>query len=148
MGLVTLKGIQILLTWKNILRHRRLSRENQWRIFKVSLLICDLILTALAYRVAYWIRFEQFSRFFQEDVRTDIHYYRLLALGLVVSWLVLNALYGLYQQKNLLGGTREYAKVFRASIITLLILIIASFIDPTLFIAAVAAARLAALVLL
>ena len=112
-----------------------ISRETQWRIFLACLVLCDLALTALAYRVAYWVRFEQFAQFFQEDARTDINYYRLLAAGLVTSWLVLNALFGLYQRKNLLGGTQEYSKVFRASIISLLILIIASFLDPGLFIA-------------
>jgi exopolysaccharide biosynthesis polyprenyl glycosylphosphotransferase len=112
-----------------------ISREAQWRIFLVSLILCDLALTALAYRVAYWIRFEQFAQFFQEDALTDINYYRLLAVGLVATWLGLNALFGLYQRKNLLGGTQEYSKVFRASIISLLIVIIASFLDPGLFIA-------------
>jgi len=72
-----------------------ISRETQWRIFLACLVLCDLALTALAYRVAYWVRFEQFAQFFQEDARTDINYYRLLAAGLVASWLVLNALFGL-----------------------------------------------------
>jgi len=112
-----------------------ISREAQWRIFQVSLVLCDLALTALAYRVAYWIRFEQFVTLFQEDAPDDIKYYRLLAFGLVVSWLGLNALFGLYQRKNLLGGTQEYAKVFRASVISLLLVIIASFLDPGLFVA-------------
>jgi exopolysaccharide biosynthesis polyprenyl glycosylphosphotransferase len=112
-----------------------ISREAQWRILMVSLILCDLGLTALAYRVAYWIRFEQFTQFFQEGALTDINYYRLLTLRLVAAWIGLNALFGLYQRKNLLGGTQEYSKAFRASIFVLLIVIIASFLDPGLYIA-------------
>jgi len=42
---------------------------------------------------------------------------------------------GLYNQKNLLGGTEEYALVFRATLIGLLLVIIISFLEPTFIIA-------------
>jgi exopolysaccharide biosynthesis polyprenyl glycosylphosphotransferase len=114
---------------------KTLSRESQWHIYQISLILSDFLMIALALRLAYWLRFEQSLGVFIEDATFDVSYYRLLTLWLVMIWLALYALHGLYQQKNLLGGTQEYAKVFRASSFGLLIAIIASFLEPSLFIA-------------
>jgi exopolysaccharide biosynthesis polyprenyl glycosylphosphotransferase len=112
-----------------------ISREGQWRIYQACLVLCDLLLTILALRLAYWLRFELSISLFAEDAPSDVSYYRQLAIWLIGVWLVLYAFHGLYQRKNLLGGVQEYAKVFRASSLGLLITIIASFLDPDLFIA-------------
>jgi exopolysaccharide biosynthesis polyprenyl glycosylphosphotransferase len=50
-------------------------------------------------------------------------------------WLGLLALHGLYQRKNLLGGIQEYAKVFRATSLGLVIVVLAGFLIPELYIA-------------
>ena len=112
-----------------------ISRKSQWRIYQLCLVLCDFLLTILAARLAYWVRFEQSISLFAEDATNDVSYYRLLAFWMVVIWLVLYALHGLYQRKNLLGGIQEYSKIFRASSFGLVIVIIASFLDPGMFIA-------------
>lgn len=112
-----------------------ISRGTQWRVYLMSLFLCDFLLTALAFRVAYWIRFEQFVSLFQIEAKDDISYYRLLSLGLILTWFIMNAFHGLYLRKNLLGGIQEYAKLFRASVFSLLFVIIVSFMDPKLLIA-------------
>jgi exopolysaccharide biosynthesis polyprenyl glycosylphosphotransferase len=112
-----------------------ISRASQWRIFTISLLFSDFVLTVLAFRLAYWIRFEKFVTLFMEDATSDISHYRLLALALFPLWLGLMAVHGLYQRKNLLGGIQEYAKVFRASSLGLVIVVLAGFLIPELYIA-------------
>lgn len=111
------------------------SRETQWRILQVCLVIGDFLLIALAFRLAYWVRFEQFIKLFIDDAMTNVNHYLILTLTLFPIWLGLTALHGLYQRKNLLGGVQEYAKVFQASSLGLIIVIFAGFLDPQLYIA-------------
>jgi exopolysaccharide biosynthesis polyprenyl glycosylphosphotransferase len=61
--------------------------------------------------------------------------YRLLVLFLLPLWLALIAISGLYNRQNLLGGTQEYSRTFRATSIALLIVIVAGFLEPDLIIA-------------
>ncbi len=112
-----------------------ISREGQWRIYQACLVLCDFLLIILALRLAYWLRFELSISLFAEDATKNASYYLLLTIWLIGMWLVLYTVHGLYQRKNLLGGIQEYSKVFRASSFGLLITIIASFLDPDLFIA-------------
>ncbi|NIP42092.1 MAG: sugar transferase, partial [candidate division Zixibacteria bacterium] len=88
-----------------------------------------------AFRLAYWGRFELSMPFFQQDALSDIRHYQLLTTTLVPLWILLFILQGLYKPNNLLGGTREYAKIFRSSSYGLLIVIFVGFLEPTLFIA-------------
>jgi exopolysaccharide biosynthesis polyprenyl glycosylphosphotransferase len=50
-------------------------------------------------------------------------------------WLAIFGLNGLYAKDNLLGGTQEYARVFRSIVTGFLLIIFAGFVDTTLFIA-------------
>jgi exopolysaccharide biosynthesis polyprenyl glycosylphosphotransferase len=50
-------------------------------------------------------------------------------------WLVIFAFNGLYAKSNLLGGTREYSKVFRSAGEGFLLIVIIVFLEPTLIIA-------------
>jgi exopolysaccharide biosynthesis polyprenyl glycosylphosphotransferase len=112
-----------------------ISRQSQWRIFLISLIISDFLMIAFAFRFAYWIRFEQFVHIFVEDAIISVTHYRLLTLLLFPIWLGLIAMDGLYQRKNLLGGIQEYSKVFFASSLGLVIVIIVGFLNPGLYIA-------------
>jgi exopolysaccharide biosynthesis polyprenyl glycosylphosphotransferase len=112
-----------------------LSRQAQWRIFLFSLLLSDMVLAALSFWLAYWIRFEQSVSFFSDDAALSVSHYRLLTLLLFPTWIGLFAILGLYQRNNLLGGTQEYAKVFWASSFGLVTVIVVGFLDPKLSIA-------------
>jgi exopolysaccharide biosynthesis polyprenyl glycosylphosphotransferase len=59
----------------------------------------------------------------------------MLVLILIPTWLVLYTFHGLYQEKNLLGGIKEYDTVFRASSFGILLVIIFGFLIPTIPIA-------------
>ncbi len=100
------------------------------------LVISDLILLSLAFKLAYMIRFEASLGLFQIDSLSSPAYYDSLTLVLVILWMISFALSGLYNRKNLLGGVEEYSLLFRSTLGALLVLIFGSFILPEFIIAA------------
>lgn len=111
------------------------SRPTQWLIYRVALIISDILMTGLAFRLAYFFRFEASIDLFVETAVVSIDYYRILLNIASVLWLLIFAINGLYNPQNLLGGTREYDKVFRSSTMGFLIIVIAGFLQPDLIIA-------------
>jgi len=107
----------------------------QWWVFLFSLLAVDALLLCLAFRVAYFIRFELALPIFQQDVRPTLAYYQALTLFLVGAWLIGFAVAGLYQRRHLLGGIDEYSRLFRSTTVSLLIVVVAGFLDRPLEIA-------------
>jgi exopolysaccharide biosynthesis polyprenyl glycosylphosphotransferase len=112
-----------------------ISSQTQWRIFTLVLVICDTLLLFLAFKLAYWIRFETALRLFQLDVIASGPYYEKLTLAFTAIWLVVFAVSGLYNRKNLLGGVEEYSLLFRTTLIGLLIFTFGSFLIPEFIIA-------------
>jgi len=106
-----------------------------WRPIQAGLILSDALAIMAAFRAAYWIRFEMALPLFRLDVvPPPLFYYRLFAV-LVPIWVIIFALLGLYQKKNIFGGLKEYALVFRGATIGMLILIVAGFVDPGFIIA-------------
>ncbi len=112
-----------------------ISRPGQWLLYRLALIIMDVVMIGLAFRLAYYVRFEAQFSFFDEDAFVAIGYYQWLVAFSSMLWLLIFALNGLYNQQNLLGGTREYAKVFRSSSMGFLIIVLAGFLQPTLLVA-------------
>ena len=110
-------------------------RQFQWLLYRVSLLIIDSVMIGMAFRLAYFFRFEVPFSFFDPTAVIDPSYYQSLVLLASASWLVIFAFNGLYNQQNLLGGTREYSIVFRSSTEGFLLIVIAGFLQPDLLIA-------------
>jgi exopolysaccharide biosynthesis polyprenyl glycosylphosphotransferase len=109
-----------------------LSRPAQWRALILTLIVSDLLLTGLAFRLAYIVRFNLGLPFFRLEVVPSFSLYRAFAVGLAVVWIIIFAVNGLYQRRNLLGGTHEYALVFRATSVGMLLVILAGFLEPDL----------------
>ena len=114
---------------------RQRSREHEWRILIAALIGNDLLMTGLAFRVAFWIRFEIGLAFFEFEALRSQAYYEQLVLILVPLWLAIFALAGLYQRDALLGGTDEYDRVFRGTTLGLLLVVVVGFLDPNLIVA-------------
>lgn len=129
------KAIDISLVNKIAQVSGTISSQAQWNILRIVLIVSDTVMIGLAFRLAYWIRFELSLNLFEEDVFTNITYYQLLTFIFVPAWLILFGFHGLYQKKNLLGGIQEYDRIFRAISISTLIVIITGFIEPNLLIA-------------
>jgi exopolysaccharide biosynthesis polyprenyl glycosylphosphotransferase len=112
-----------------------ISKQYQWLFYRIALLIVDFLMVNAAFELAYYFRFEGPFGFFAEDAIVSPEYYQQLVFLSSATWLLIFALNGLYTQENLLGGTKEYAKVFRASSEGFLLIVIAGFLQPSLIVA-------------
>jgi len=106
------------------------SPQTQWRILVALLIVNDTLALGIALLLAYLVRFNLDLSIFQLDALSNYDYYQQISFILIPIWLILFAVNGLYQHKKLLGGTEEYALVFRATSFGTLIIIIFSFLLP------------------
>jgi len=114
----------------------RISPQTQWRAFIASLLAVDAATIGLAFWLAYIFRFNLSLAFFQLEVVPSFSFYRnLTTVFLIPLWVIVFAVTGLYRKQNLLGGTQEYAIVFRATTVSFVLVIAAGFLEPDLVIA-------------
>jgi exopolysaccharide biosynthesis polyprenyl glycosylphosphotransferase len=112
-----------------------LPRHMQWFLYKVALVVSDVLMTGLAFRLAYFVRFETQLAIFEENALISIEHYRLLVALASFLWILIYWMNGLYNSQNLLGGTREYDKIFRSSTIGFLLIVVAGFLEPSLIVA-------------
>lgn len=106
-------------------------RERRWHSLILLLIVNDLLMVGLALRCAYWVRFNIPLPIFQPDALSELSFYRTLSLALIPFWIVIFALYGLYQRHNLFGGVQEYSLIFRATSTGILLVIVLGFLEPT-----------------
>jgi len=100
----------------------------QWRLYVIFMLLNDLVMIGLAFRLSYFIRFELGIPVFQELALQSVSFYRTLVFILIPIWLTVFAIVGLYNRQNLLGGTREYSLVFNGTTIGMFLVIAAGFL--------------------
>jgi exopolysaccharide biosynthesis polyprenyl glycosylphosphotransferase len=112
-----------------------IPRNLQWALYITGLILSDAVMTFLAFRLAYYFRFELFVQYFDPNATVSFEKYRFLIYSMPFLWLLIFAVNGLYAKDNLLGGTREYAKVFRSASVGFLLIVFVGFLDPTLIIA-------------
>ena len=108
------------------------SRGTQWTFYILALLISDALMTSFAFTIAYYFRFVLFVQFFDPDATVSFATYRFLLYVMPFVWLIIFAANGLYVKDNLLGGTKEYSKVFRSATTGFLVIVIAGFLGPSL----------------
>lgn len=102
------------------------------RLLLTVVLICmDLVMVLSGFWLAYTIRFEVgLSWTYQPEV-PPVDFYQKLVFLIVPAWLVVFRLFGLYDFKNLFGGTREYAYAFNASTFCMMLIILFIFFGDT-----------------
>lgn len=106
---------------------------NQWRLLRLTLLACDAIAIATALAAAYLIRLAWGLPFLETPPHSP-DFYSMLVLAIVPVWLIIFAAYHLYDRRYLLGGVREYVSVVNACTIGMVAVIVASFLEQSLFI--------------
>jgi exopolysaccharide biosynthesis polyprenyl glycosylphosphotransferase len=106
---------------------KSVRRRLQWPLLIVSLIITDLVMVALAFRAAYFVRFELSISIFQM-VSPSVDYYQDLVFIIVPLWLGIFGVMGLYSRKNLLSGTQEYSLAFNATTIGMISVVAAGFL--------------------
>ncbi len=121
---------------KRISKAARILRPaGQWRLFVLSLIANDILTMYLAFWLAYIIRFDLSIPLFYQDTAPSQSFYSNLILLLAPLWFSIFVVLGLYNRQTLLGGTEEYARVFRGTTFGLLSVIMAGFLSPELIIA-------------
>ena len=118
------------LTQKIHRASRTLPRHWQWRLLIVGLIINDVLVTGAAFRISYYLRFENPLSFFYHDEFTSFEFYQSLVFILLPIWVSIFWMIGLYSRQNLLGGTQEYSRVFNATTIGMFVVIAAGFLMP------------------
>ncbi len=54
-----------------------ISRETQWLIYRIILLITDGLMIGIAFRLAYWVRFELSFGIFNDGALISVQYYQI-----------------------------------------------------------------------
>jgi exopolysaccharide biosynthesis polyprenyl glycosylphosphotransferase len=111
-----------------------IRRRYQWPLLIFSLIITDLVMVGLAFRSAYFVRFELSIPVFQ-IVSPSVDYYQDLVFIIVPLWLAIFGAMGLYSRRNLLGGTQEYSLAFNATTIGMISVVAAGFLLPDFIVA-------------
>ncbi len=107
-----------------------IPRNMQWALYIAVLILSDTIMTFLSFRLAYYFRFELFARYFEAN-SASFEMYKFLLYPMPFLWLVIFALNGLYMKDNLLGGAREYSKVFRSATTGFLAIVVVGFLGSS-----------------
>lgn len=110
------------------------TRRREWRWMLMAIAVGDALALASGFALAYLLRFWTDWEFFYAGSPRTGFYATLIAI-LVPSWLALFWLYGLYEQRNLFGGTQEYERIFNACALGMLMVIVLTFIQPDFVIA-------------
>lgn len=103
-------------------------QQNQWRVLIAALLVNDFFMIALAFLLAYAVRFWAHLPLFQLEISPVEEFYRNVSLLMNPLWAAVFWATGLYNRRNLLGGTQEYSLVFRAISLGIMLVIVASFV--------------------
>ena len=102
----------------------------QWRFLTVILLLSDFFLIGLAFRLAYFIRFDLDLEIFRPGANDSIIFYQRLVMILIPLWLIIFGTAGGYDRKKLLAGTQEYSIIFNSAALGMLLIIAFSFVWP------------------
>jgi exopolysaccharide biosynthesis polyprenyl glycosylphosphotransferase len=101
----------------------------------IALIVLDLITVLFGFWLAYTLRFEVGITWFYQHQVAPVDFYSRLVFLLSPAWLIVFRLFGLYEFKILFSGMREYACVFNACTLGMMLIILLTFFDPTLTIA-------------
>ena len=110
------------------------SQSIHKQVYIALLVVADALMLALAFTVAYWLRF-QVGITISPDVAPSIEKYLQLVAFLLPCWLFVFMLYRLYDMNLLLGGTSEYSRAFNASTTCMMLVVLVSFSDERFVIA-------------
>lgn len=119
-------------------QQREKSRSNyksQMKRFIMGIALVDAFSLAVAFGLAYVIRFEARIPVFYQNVDSRISFYLILSLALIPLWLIIFWLYQLYDENILLGGLKEYIQLFNACVSGAVIIAVIQFLSEELIIA-------------
>lgn len=99
----------------------------RYALITVMLLLGDAGALLLSFFAAYLLRFRNpWLPYFSEH---SLYFYTWLVFWVIPFWLLVFALYQLYDRRLLFGGVEEYTRIVHACAIGVLVLILYSFLD-------------------
>jgi exopolysaccharide biosynthesis polyprenyl glycosylphosphotransferase len=98
------------------------------------LILSDGLMLISAFALAYWLRFYGGLAVDSTVTPSPMYYARIIAVLLPVLLCVFG-LFRLYSFENLLGGTTEYSKAFNGCTVGIMLIVLASFVEPDFVIA-------------
>jgi exopolysaccharide biosynthesis polyprenyl glycosylphosphotransferase len=113
----------------------RKDSRTKLRAFIVLLAVCDFLMVGAAFLIAYNLRFILPTAEWFDPTGTDITFYSTIVYVLIPIWLILFYLFHLYDPAVLFGGHQEYTSAFNACTVGMMLVIVASYLDPTLLVA-------------
>jgi exopolysaccharide biosynthesis polyprenyl glycosylphosphotransferase len=113
---------------------RRTTRRFEQRLLVGLLLLTDTSVVVASFALAYVIRFWLGTPLFDAGLVRPVFYALVVAL-LVPGYLALFQIHGLYSRAILLGGATEYARMFNAVTVGLLLVIVVNFVEPDFVVA-------------
>ncbi|MHB1131355.1 MAG: sugar transferase [Chloroflexota bacterium] len=105
----------------------------QWHLLTVALLAADAASLGVSFALAYISRFKAGIPFLTTPDHSLVFYSSLAFLAIPV-WLLIFALYHLYDRNCLFVGLHEYIRIFNACSAGVLAVVVVSFLDSTIFI--------------
>lgn len=119
---------------KSGVRHNvaTLAPPVQWGLYRATLIANDVLMAGLAFAAATLTRIYVPLPIFNLEADPTVPSITIILFGFVPLWVTIFALQGLYNRRNLLGGLQEYAGVFRATTIGMLLIIIIGFLQPVI----------------
>jgi len=105
-----------------------LSLTKQRRLLKLWLACTDAVVLVLAFQIALWLRFDVKLTVAPEFTPSPGFYFGLISL-MIPCWILIFLVFDLYSLQTKLGGIAEYARIFNASTMGAMILIIISFLS-------------------
>jgi exopolysaccharide biosynthesis polyprenyl glycosylphosphotransferase len=103
--------------------------RGQRAIHKTWLIVTDALAFGLAFRIAYWMRFDLQVTLAPEIV-PDPRFYPSLAVLLIPIMILVLLLFDLYRPSVLLGGVAEYSKLSNACTTGTMVVVLATFMVP------------------
>lgn len=100
-----------------------------------SLIVTDLLAVLAGFFLAYVLRFEMGIDLFYQHETSPIDFYRSFVFLITPGWIFIFLLFGLYDLRNIFNGMREYAWIFNACTLGIMLTIFIIFFDPDLTIA-------------
>jgi len=108
-------------------------RSSVWTALILVLPVSDTFAIVIGFALAYQLRFK-LGLPFLETPGHSLRFYSTVVFWSVPGWLVIFAAYGLYSCRHLLEGLQEYVRVVHACAIGMMGIVVASFVEPTLWI--------------
>jgi exopolysaccharide biosynthesis polyprenyl glycosylphosphotransferase len=104
-------------------------------LLSIALILMDLITVLIGFWLAFVLRFEAGISWAYTYEVSPFQFYQGLVFMLVPLWLIVFRLFGLYDFKHLFSGIDEYARVFNACTLGMMLVILFTFIDVNFVIA-------------